>query len=107
MKQCQQFGSAVTDIFMGLLFGLSLRLPAIPLVGDGLEWPSFVLRPNAQAQRLSDLVSLLDQSFFPSASGSVTSTATPFRLRVTVPVLHQVRSFCQVHPASCKASPIV
>ena len=107
MKQCQEFGCAVAHIFVRLLFGLTLRLPALPLVGNGLEWSGFVLRPNAQPQRLSDGVSLLDQVFFASASGSVTSTATPFRLRVTVPVLHQVRSFCQVQSASCSTHPIV
>jgi len=71
------------------------------------EKDRLIFRPDTQTQPLADCVRLLDQVFFPSASGSRTSTTPSLRLRVTVPVLHHVRSFCQVQPASCKTHQIV
>src|SRR4051794_31284590 len=53
-------------------------------------------------------ISPLDQPLFTAASGSVMLTKPPcLRLRITTPVSHQVRLFCQPKPAACRIRPIV
>jgi len=74
----------------------------------GLEGASLVLTPHRQAERGTKRVGPLDQSFFPSASGSRTITGPPrLRLRKTTPVWHQVRLCCQLRPAACSVFQIV
>jgi hypothetical protein len=46
-------------------------------------------------------------TFFALASASWTLTSPRLRLRMATPVWHQVRSFCQVMPASCSTAQIV
>jgi hypothetical protein len=76
--------------------GLARRLPRGPGVGDRLVGAGFVLAQHHQSLQLPVGIGALDQVFLGAVSGSVTSTAPAFRLRMTVPVLHQVRDCCQV-----------
>src|SRR5689334_98234 len=92
---------------MSLPFGLPLGLPILSFVGNGLEGTGFILGPDAQAQGFADMVGVFNQRFFASASGSVTSTRPCLRLRLTVPVWHQVRECCQLQPASRRTTQIV
>ena len=107
VKQCQDLGCAIANILVRVTVGLALGCPRFPAIGNGLEWPGFIFGPDAQAEGFAAAIGKLDQVFFPSVSGSVTSTTPSLRLRGTVPVLHQVRSFCQVQPASCNTHQIV
>src|SRR6266508_6722884 len=74
---------------------------------DGLVWAGFVHAPHGQAHAFSLGVGLLDQPFFALASGSWTLTSPRLRWRMATPVWHQVRSLCQVMPASCSTAQIV
>src|SRR6266511_253568 len=82
-------------------------LPMRAWLWDGLVWAGFVHAPHGQAHAFSLGVGLLDQAFFALASGSCTLTSPRLRLRMATPVWHQVRSFCQVMPASCSTAQIV
>src|SRR6266498_3406714 len=82
-------------------------LPMRAWLWDGLVWAGFVHAPHGQAHAFSLGVGLLDQAFFGLASGSWTLTSPRLRLRMTSPVWHQVRSFCQVMPASCSTAQMV
>jgi len=81
---------------VGLALGLAFRLPRLAFVGHGLERPGFVLGPNTQPQRFTEAIRIFNQVFFAVVSGSLTSTGPALRLRVAVPVGHQVRLCCQV-----------
>jgi len=107
MEQGQQFGRPVPNILVRLMVGLSLRSPATSLVGHSLKGSGLVRIPHRQTKRLSYLVSLLNQTFFAVASGSVISTTPSFRFRLTLPVSHQLASFCQLQPASRNTSQMV
>jgi len=107
MKQGDELGGPIFRILMGLLNWLSFRLPMIPRIGNGLVGTRFILRPDGQSFLLSYRICLLDEFFLAQASGSVTSTVPLLRTRRAVPVLHQVRSFCQVYPASWRTQPMV
>jgi len=107
VKQCQNLGYAISNILVGVTVRLALGCPRFPAIGNSSERPCFIFCPDAQAKRLTNAIGKLDQVFFPTVSGSVTSTTPSLRLRDTVPVLHQVRSFCQVQPASCNTHQIV
>ena len=107
VKQCQDLGGTIANVFMRMLTGFAFQLPSMACIWNGLERSSFILGPCAQTERLSEAIGTLDQVFFASVSGSVTWTTFPLRLRGTVPVLHQVRSFCQVQPASCNTHQMV
>src|SRR5438874_6082137 len=72
------------------------------LVGAG-----FVHTPHGQAHAFPFGVGLLDQTFFALASGPWTLTSPRLRLRTAWLVSHQVRSFCQVMPASCSTAQMV
>lgn len=96
MKQREHFGGPIFGIVMGLLDRVSFRLPMLPRIGDGLIGARLILRPDRQPLLLGQCVRLLDQVFFPTASGSVTSTGPLFRTRMALPVSHQVRSCCHV-----------
>ena len=84
---------------MRQLTGFAFQLLSVTCIGNGLERPGFILGPRAQTERFTEAIGTFNQVYFSSVSGSVTWTTFPFRLRGTVPVLHQVRSFCQVQPA--------
>src|SRR5215211_3242142 len=73
-----------------------------------LEGAGLVLAPDRDPKLRAEHVGLLDQLCFAAASGSLTRTApTCLRLRITTPVSHQVRLFCQLKPASCSVRQIV
>src|SRR5215207_8431171 len=73
----------------------------------GLKRPGLVLAPDRQPKLGAELVGLLDQLFLAIASGSLTRTTPCLRCRITTPVSHQVRLFCQLRPASCRVRQIV
>src|SRR4051812_27822990 len=73
----------------------------------GLERAGLVLTPNGQSQFGSPCVGLFDQLFLAAASGSLTRTTPCLRVRITTPVSHQVRLFCQLRPPACKVRQIV
>src|SRR5690348_9782111 len=78
MEQGEQFGGPVLGVFVGLSDWLSFRLPMLARIRDGLIRTRFILRPDGQSLLLGLGVRLLDQVFFPAASGSVTSTGPLF-----------------------------
>src|SRR3954471_12043676 len=73
----------------------------------GLKGAGLVLTPDREPKLGAERVGLLDQLFFAAASGSRTRTTPCLRWRITTPVSHQVRLFCQLRPASCSVRPIV
>ncbi len=108
MKQGQDLGRTAAHVFVRLLRRLAGRLPARPRLRDGLERPGLILAPDRQTQLRAERVGPLDQLFFAVASGSVTATTPPcLDRRMTVPVAHQVRLFCQLRPAACSVCQIV
>ncbi len=86
---------------------VTFLLPGLTRIRCGLKRASVVLGPDTQPQRFPAAIGILNQVFFAVLSGSMTSTRPVLRLRVAVPVGHQVRLCCQVEPASCKTHPIV
>src|SRR5213596_3138377 len=108
MKQGQDLGCAAADVFVRLGGRLFARLPGWAGMRHGLKRPRLVLTPDRQPKLGAERVGLLDQLFFAAASGSLTRTAPAcLRLRITTPVSHQVRLFCQLSPASCRVRQIV
>src|SRR3954463_4335871 len=73
----------------------------------GLKGTGLVLAPDRQPKLGAQRVGSLDQPLFTAASGSTTVTVPCLRRRVTTPVWHQVRLFCQLRPASCSVRQIV
>jgi len=108
MEQGQDLAGAAPDILVRLGCGVALRPPAAARLRHRLERASLVLAPDRQAERGAERVGPLDQPLFAAASGSVTVTRPAcLRLRTTTPVSHQLRLFCQLYPAACRARPIV
>jgi hypothetical protein len=108
MKQGKDLGRTGAHVLMRLAGRLALRLPTAAGVRHGLERPGFVLAPHRQAESGAAHVRPLDQGFFPTASGSWTTTTAPcLRLRTAIPVAHQVRLCCQLIPAPCGVCQIV
>lgn len=104
MKERHQFGRATAHVLVRMPNWVALLLPTLPRLSDRLIRSGFVLTPDGQSQTLSQQVGSFDQLFFASASGSLTITTSLPRLRRrkrrAVPVSHQVRSSCQLRPAS-------
>ena len=69
---------------MGLPNWLSHRLPALAQLWDRLIWSSFILDVHGDSTLLTVQVGLLDQLFFASVSGSVTTKTPSFRRRSTL-----------------------
>src|SRR5947209_8051888 len=107
MKEREQFGRPVTNVFMRVPSRPTDGLPVCARLRNRLIGAGFVHAPHGQAQAFSLGVGLLDQPFFALASGSWTLTSPRLRLRMAMPVWHQVRSFCQVMPPSCSTAQIV
>src|SRR3954452_15096368 len=72
----------------------------------GLKRPRLVLTPDREPKLRPQRVGLLDQLFLAKASGSRTRTTPCLRWRITTPVSHQVRLFCQLRPPACKVRQI-
>ena len=107
MKQGRQFRCSSAEILVGLPSWLSHRLSALSQLWDRLIWSTFILDVHGDSTLLTVQVGLLDQLFFASVSGSVTTTTPSFRRRLAVPVSHHVRSRCQVMPAPWSVERIV
>ncbi len=107
MKEGQQFRCSGAEILMGLASWLPDWLPPFASVWNGLVRSSFILDVHGDSTLLTVKVGLLDQLFFASVSGSVTTTTPAKSRRLAVPVSHQVRSRCQVMPAPWSVERIV
>src|SRR5439155_17506958 len=107
-EQRQQLGRPAADVLVRAVGRVADRLPGGTGLRDGLVGAGLVLGPELQPERLGGAVGPLDQLFLGAACGStVVTTAPPRRLRLAVPVLHQLRSRCQVYPASHSACRMV
>ena len=98
---------AITDILVRLPLGLPTWLPTVTRIGFGLKRARLIAGPDCQAHPFTLGVGFLNQFFFGVASGSMTSTTPSFRLRSTLPVSHQLASFCQLKPLACNTTQIV
>src|SRR5215210_7633353 len=108
MEQGQDLGCSTADVFVRLLGRVFAWLPRHAGMRHGLKGAGLILAPDRQPKLCAECVGLLDQLFFAAASGSLTRTApTCLRLRITTPVSHQVRLFCQLKPPSCRVRQIV
>src|SRR6266536_443869 len=107
MKEREQFGRPVTNVFMRVTSRPTDGLPVRTWLRDRLVRAGFVHAPHGLAHAFPVGVGLLDQPFFALASGSWTLTSPRFRLRMAEPVWHHVRSFYQVMPASCSTAQMV
>src|SRR3954453_5943370 len=108
MKQGQDLGRAAAEVLMRLGGRVFARLPGYPGMRHGLKPPRLVLlAPDREPQLGAEHVGSLDQPLFTAASGSLTRTTPCLRWRITTPVSHQVRLFCQLRPASCRVRQIV
>src|SRR4051794_34097400 len=107
MEQGQDLGRAAADVFVRLEGGLAARPPRHTGMRHGLERPGLVLTPDREPKLRPQRVGLLNQLFLAIASGSLTRTTPGLRVRITTPVSHQVRLFCQLRPPACKVRQIV
>ena len=107
MKQAQDLGRAAAHVFVRLGGWVFARLPRHTGMRHGLERPGLVLAPDREPKLGAERVRVLDQPLFTAASGSLTRTTPCLRLRLTTPVSHQVRLFCQLRPASCRVRQMV
>src|SRR6266568_1323768 len=107
MEQRQHLGRAMANVLMRVASRPTDRLPVNAWLGDCLVRAGFVHAPYGQTHAFPFGVGLLDQPFFALASGSWTLTSQRLRLRMATPVWHQVRSRCQVIPASCSTAQMV
>src|SRR3954471_15205212 len=108
MEQGQDLAGATPDILVRLHGRMALWPPTAAQLRHRLERTSLVLAPDCQAERGAERVGPLDQPLFAAAFGSVTVTGPVcLRLRTTTPVSHQLRPFCQLYPAACRARPTV
>src|SRR3954470_22268612 len=107
MEQGQDLGRAAADVFVRLGGRVLARLPGYAGMRHGLKRPRLVLAPDREPKLGAEHVGSLDQPLFTAASGSLTRTTPCLRWRITTPVSHQVRLFCQLRPASCRVRQIV
>src|SRR3990170_879497 len=106
-KEREQLHGAPTNVLVRPPCRLAFRLPGRPGLRNHLVRPSFILGPDRKPECFPYLVCLLNEPLFCVAAGSSTRTTPSLRLRRATPVSHQVRSSCQVKPASCKTHRIV
>src|SRR4029079_17527855 len=102
MEQGQDLGCAAPDVFVRLEGRSPSWLPGCAGMRHGLKGAGLVLAPDRQPKLCAGCVGWLDQFCLASASGSRTLTTPCLRLRITTPVSHQVRLFCQLSPAACR-----
>jgi hypothetical protein len=107
MEQGQDLGRAAADVFVRLRRWSPSRLPGWARMRHGLKRPRLVLTPNGQPKLGAERIGLLDQPLFTIVSGSTRVTVPCLRRRMTTPVWHQVRLFCQLSPAACRVRQIV
>jgi hypothetical protein len=106
-KEGQQLGCAIADIFVRQTQGPSGLMPTLSGARGGLIRSGFVLGPQRQPQLRRLSVGILDQLFFAPASGSITVTTLPLRLRSTSPVGHHERVRPKRQPAARRTSRMV
>ena len=108
MEQGQDLGRAAADIFVRLRGGLAVRPPTAARMRHGLERTGLVLAPDRQAKaRRLACRPARSAPFYRRIRIGDADQAPCLRLRITTPVSHQVRLFCQPKPAACKVRPIV
>src|SRR4051794_4526526 len=107
MEQGQDLGRAAADVFVRLRRRSPSRLLRHTRMRHRLERPGFVLAPDREPKLRAQDVGLLDQLFLAIALGSLTRTTPGLRVRITTPVSHQVRLFCQLRLPACKVRQIV
>src|SRR3954449_5600161 len=107
MEQGQDLGRAAADVFVRLGGRVLARLPGYAGMRHGLKRPRLVLTPDREPKLGAERIGLLDQPLFTIVSGSTRVTVPCLRRRVTTPVRHQVRLFCQLSPAACSVRQIV
>src|SRR5215207_154934 len=107
MEQGQDLGRAAADALVRLGGRVFARLPGYSGMRHGLKRPGLVLTPDREPKLRPQRVGLLNQLFLAIVSGSLTLTTPCLRRRLTTPVSHQVRLFCQLRPASCSVRQIV
>src|SRR5215207_4679470 len=95
MEQGQDLGRAAPDVFMRLGGRSPLWLPRPTRMRHRLKRPGLVLTPDREPKLRPQRVGLLNQLFLAIVSGSLTLTTPCLRWRLTTPVSHQVRLFCQ------------
>jgi hypothetical protein len=71
---------------MRITVRVQLKLPTAAGIGGRRIRPGFVHAPHRQSEGFAYAISRLNQRFFSSVLGSVTSTIPTLRLRRTVPV---------------------
>lgn len=106
-EQRQAFGRPVAQVFVRLVDRVLLRFPCRAGIRDRLKRARLVLADEGDSLCLGFAIRLLNQPLFASASGSWTVTTPCFRLRSALPVGHQVRVRCQLHPASLSTRQIM
>src|SRR6185503_7403027 len=99
MEQGQDLGGATADVLVRLGGRLFARLPGYAGMRHGLERPRLVLAPDRQPKLGAERVGSLDQPLFTIVSGSTRVTVPCLRRRMTTPVWHQARLFCQRSPS--------
>src|SRR5262249_2863250 len=104
MEQGQLFGRPPADILMRVADRLAGGMPLRARIGHGLGGTRLVFSPYRHPLLG---VGGLNQVFFATASGSTTVTVPLLRLRMAVPVSHQLRSLPQSKPASCRTHQMV
>ena len=104
MEQGQDLGRAAPDVFVRLGRRSPSRLPRHTGMRHGLKGTGLVLTPDREPKLRPQRVGLLDQLFFATASGSLTRTTPCLRWRITTPVSHQVRLFCQLRPPRARCA---
>src|SRR5437868_13307987 len=107
MEQGQDLGCAAPDVLVRPGGRFSARPPGRAGMRPRLKRPRLVLTPDREPKLRPQRVGLLDQLFWARASGSRTRTTPCLRLRITTPVSHQVRLFCQLRPLACSVRQIV
>src|SRR5215207_6792833 len=107
MEQGQDLGRAAAHVFVRLGGWVFARLPQHTRMRHRLERAGLVLTPDREPKLRPQRVGLLNQLFLAIGSGSLTLTTPCLRWRLTTPVSHQVRLFCQLSPASCSVRQIV
>jgi hypothetical protein len=97
IEQGQLLGRPLSRIFMGIPDWLAHRMPVGAGIRNRLVGTGFVL--GIDRQHILGMRGF-DQVFFAVASGSMTVKVPLLRLRMAVPVSHQLRSRSQVNSAS-------
>jgi hypothetical protein len=106
MKHGQHRGRATAGVLVRIAPGMSVQLPARPWLRGRRIRSGLIHAPHGQAQRCAQHIRAFKHVFLPQR-GSVTSPRPALRWRKNLPVVHQLRSLWQPHPARCSTLRIV